>query len=141
MLPAVEVPDVQVIGLQLLQAGFQVRQGRLPVLGLRLGADEDLAAILLEGRPHHAFVVAALVNPGGIEVVDAGIGRALDHALIGSDHAAEGEARDLHARLPQGSIGELGGGLRRAALRGRRLGGRAGIRGHGSKCRKCEAGS
>ena len=122
--PAVQEPDVQAIGLQLPQAGFQVRQGRLPVLSLCLAADVNLVAILLEGRPHHAFVIAALVDARRIEVVDAHVGRALHHALVRTGIAAEGQARDLQARLPQGSIGKLGRGLR-----------------CGSKCRKRQAGS
>ena len=33
---AMQVPDVEVVGLQLLQAGFEVRQRGLPVLAQRL---------------------------------------------------------------------------------------------------------
>ena len=139
--PAVKMPHVQVVGLQLLQAGFQVGQRRLLVLGLRLAADEYLVAGTLQRRPHHAFVVAALVDAGGIEVDDALVDRALDDALVGSGHATEGDARDLHARFPQGSIGQLGGGQRRAARCGRRLGRRAGLGRHGGKCGKRQAGS
>ena len=71
------------------------------VVALRLRRDVELVAPTLEGRADEPLVVAALVAAGGVEEVHAEVGGALDHALVGRDHAAERDLGDLHAGLPE----------------------------------------
>ena len=107
------------------------------VAAARLRGDEDLVAPALEGRAHEALVVAALVAAGGVEEVHAEVGRPLDDALVGGDHAAEGDLGHLEAGLAELPLpddrgaaveaGAIAGGAGFGVVdrrRGRRRGGR-----------------
>ena len=97
-----------------------------------LAGDEDVVAAALERRAHHALVVAALVAARGVEVVDAEVGGALDHAVVGGDHAAEADLGHLEARPSEPALanrrrrGRFGQCRPRYRRRGRVAG-----RGHG----------
>ncbi len=132
---AVQVPDVQVVCAEFAQAGIQVGQRGLPGGGVGLAGEHDVLALALERRADHALVVAALITAGGIEIIDPKIGRALDHAGVGGDHAAEAHRRDLQAGGAQGAIAQAG----LCEWRSRR-GGIAGAR-CGSRYRQGQAGS
>ena len=111
---AVEVPDVHVVGAELLQALVEVGEGLLLRLAARLRGDEDLVAAALEGRADEALVVAALVAARGVEEVHAEVGGALDDALVRGDHAAEGDLGDLQAGLAELALADDGRGGARA---------------------------
>src|ERR1035441_1026005 len=65
-------------------------------------------------RADHALVVAALIAAGGVEISDADIGGALDHAGVGGDHATEAHAGDFQAGLAERAVAQLRGGERGA---------------------------
>src|ERR1022692_1052377 len=90
-----QVPDVYVIRAQFLQTGIDMREGVGFVAGAGLGGKDDVLAPVLQGRPNHALVVAALVAARRIEVGNPDIGGAFDDAAVRSDHAAEADGRDL----------------------------------------------
>ena len=104
---AVEIPDVDVIGVELAEALVEMLQHACFVVRLGFGGEYDLLALGAQGRAHHALVVAVLVVAGSIKVVDAEIYGALDDAAIGGDHAAEPDGGDLEAGAAQGPVGEL----------------------------------
>ena len=103
----VQIPDIQVIGLQRLQTGIQIVERFLPGGAMGLARQRDAVALALERGAHHALVVALLVTVSRIEIGDAHIGPALNHAAVRSDHAAEGHAGDLQAGLAEGPVFEL----------------------------------
>ena len=70
-------------------AGFVGRMG--------FGGENDLLALGAERRADHALVVAVLIAARGVEVVDADIGGALNHAGVGGDHASEADRGDLRS--------------------------------------------
>ena len=111
----VEIPDVQVIGPELAQAGIELGQGLRLVRALGLARQHHPLPLALQGRAHHALVVAALIAARGIEVEDPDIGGALDDGGVGSGHAPEGKRGHLKTGLAQGAVGEfdLLGRLRR----------------------------
>ena len=118
---AVQVPDVDVVGAELLQALVELRERVRLVAGPALRRDVDLVAPALERRADQALVVAALVAARGVEEVDAEVGGPLDDALVGGDHAAEGHLADLHPGLPELALADHGrGGGRRRRGCGRR---------------------
>ena len=117
---AMKVPDVQVVGVEFLQAGVELRQDARAGMRIALARQEDVFPPGSQRRSHHALVLAALVVAGGIEVVDAHIHGPGDHGGVGGDHAAIAYGGDPHAGLAQGPI------MQRRA--GRRPGGRLGLR-------------
>ena len=142
-----QVPDVEVVGLHLLQAGLEVLQGAGPIRGQGLAGNVDLVADLLERRADHALVVAALVDPRRIEVVDADVGGACGRCGPAGTAAPPRFAPPRRARaarqlsrqdvgvLAQRAVDQLGGSLEAA----RRLQG-GGFRFDRSKGRQCQTG-
>ncbi len=124
--PVVEVPDVEVVGAEFAQAGVEVVDGLL--LGLRraLAGENDLLALALESRTHHALVVAVLVTARRVEMHDAEIGRAHDHRRVRGGHAAERKRSQLQSGLAQRAVRKL------RLLRGSR---------GGRRCRRCRESS
>ena len=130
VLEAVQVEQVEVVGLEPLQAGLDVLQGGVagPRGRRHLGREEHVPAA---GGHHAADARLALAVPvvhGGVEVVDAEVERALEHRrrLVGrvreeAAAAAEGEDRHLDAGAAQGAVRQFRG-LGRAAERGQRRG-------------------
>jgi len=118
LVPVVEVPDVEVIGPQFAQGRVQVGKGFRLGPGHALAREDHLLTDVLEGCADHSFVVAVLIDAGGVEVVDSEVRRALDHGRVCSRHAAERERCDLQAGLAQRAVGQLDGfRTRLAALR------------------------
>ena len=117
---AVQVPDIQVVGAQRAQAGFQVlhRPGLVP--GVALARDIKLLALALQRGAHHALVIAALVSARGVEVVDAQVGGLLHHASVGGDHAAESDSSGRQSGTAELLVTEPGSGRRGRAGLGRR---------------------
>ena len=76
----VDLPQVEVVGLQSLQRLVELPQGDLLVaaVGADLGHQEDLVAPTLEGLAHPLLALAVVVLPGVVEEVDAGIDRLVD---------------------------------------------------------------
>src|ERR1035438_8299963 len=136
---AVEVPDIDIIGGQFLEALVELREGILFGSALGLGGKHNALALALEGRADHALVIAAHVTAGGVEVGDAEIGGTLDHTAVGSDHAAEPERSDLEPGLAErpvlegGSTGWFGSLLGARRRRRRRLLGGTGRGGGGGQ--------
>ena len=62
------------------------------------------AARALQSRAHHAFAIAVLIAARGIEIGDAHIEGARDHAGIGGDHGAEAYRGHLQSGLSQYAI-------------------------------------
>ena len=91
---AVQIPDVDVVGVELAQALFEMLHHAGFVGRVGLGGEDDLLALGSERRADHALVVAVLVAARGVEVVDAEVGGARDHAGVGGDHAAEADRGD-----------------------------------------------
>lgn len=52
--------------------------GGFPGATESLGGKDEFLAVGFEGGTDHAFAVAAAVDPGGVEEVDAGVTGALD---------------------------------------------------------------
>ena len=113
---AVEIPDVDVIGVELVQALVEILEHARFIGRVRLRRKDDLLALSAEGRAHHALIVAVLVAAGSVEVVDAEVGGALDDAGVGGDHAAETDRGDLEAGAAEGLIGELDRGAGRSSV-------------------------
>lgn len=74
----VEQPYILVIGVQLLQAGVQLRQNARPGGRLGLGGKENVLALRSQRRSHHPFVLAVLIDAGAIEISDASISHPRD---------------------------------------------------------------
>ena len=115
---AVQVEQVEVVGLQPLEAVLDLLEGGVarPRAGGDLGGEEHV----LPPRRHDAadsrLALAVPVAEGGVEVVDAGLDRLIEHGggLLCRVHqeaaaAAEGEDRDLHARAAEGPVRQLRG--------------------------------
>ena len=97
---AVEMPDVQVIGSEFLEAGIELRQDGRPVPPIALAGEENVLSLRAESRSHHALVLAALVAAGRIEVVDAHVRGTGNHSGIGGDHTAHADGGHFEAGLP-----------------------------------------
>ena len=69
----VELIEVDKIGAQLPQAGFQVLPQLSAGLGVGLGGDDHLVPDAGEGEAH--LLLAVGVGPGGVEVVDPAVHR------------------------------------------------------------------
>src|ERR1022692_4924949 len=93
-------------------AASSIGRWNIKELGGRLARQRNALALALERGAHHALVVAALVDAGGIEIGDADVGGALDHAGVGSDHATEAHAGDFQAGLAERAVAQSRGGYR-----------------------------
>ena len=71
----VDLPQVEVVGLQALQRLFELPQAHLLVaaVGADLGHQEDLVAPPLESLAHPLLALAVVVLPGVVEEVHAGV--------------------------------------------------------------------
>ena len=107
----VEVPDVDVIGAQFPQAGVQVLQRAILIICRRFGGEHNLVALPFQGCADHLFVVAVLVDASSVEISDAEVGGAGNHAGVRGDHAAEAQGGNLEAGFAQGAVVELHGGI------------------------------
>ena len=117
----VQIPDVEVVGPQLAQAGVQIASAPPAAVWLSVLLEMiDLLPPALQRRAQHALVVAVHVAARGVEVDDADVGGPLDHRLIGRRHAAERQRRHLQAGLAERAVRELDV-LRRALRSGGRL--------------------
>ena len=125
---AVDVVEVDVVGLQPLQAGIDgahqvaAREARVgdvgPHLLRALGGQHPAVALLLDGRADDLFGAAVGVDVGGVDEVDAALGRMVDDAprlrLVGGaaeHHGAEAELRHLDAARAEEAVSHLGHGI------------------------------
>ena len=60
--------NVDIVRLQIAQAGFQILTEVLRVLGGCFGADNELFTNIRESGTHFFFAVG--IGPGGIEIID-----------------------------------------------------------------------
>ena len=103
----VQVPDVYVVRAQRLQTGLQVFDRFLAVQRPGLGRNVHLVPPALDGGAEQPFVVAALVVPRGIEVIDPQIERPVDDARVRGDHAAESHRAQLQPGLAERPVLDL----------------------------------
>ena len=91
---------------------------------VELGGDDPVVALVADGAADHLLGLAAVVDVGGVDEVDAGVARRGDHALrfglvgrAAEHHGAEAEWRDLQAAAAELAVFHpallLGGELRR----------------------------
>jgi hypothetical protein len=104
---AVQIPDIDVIRIQFAQALFEVLLHPRLVRRVRLGREHNLLPLCTQRRAHHALIVAVRIAARGIEVVDAGIGGALNDTAVRRDHAAESHGGHLQPRATQYFVVEL----------------------------------
>ncbi len=69
--------------------------------GVGLGGEHDLLSLCTQSRSDHALVVSVGIAARGIEIVDSGIGGALDDAAIRGDHAAEADGGYLQPSVAE----------------------------------------
>ena len=115
---AVDLPHVQVIGLQPPQRLLEHRKGEPPAPAVRadLGHEDDLVPPTPECPPEQVFRLAVVIFPGVVEEGDAGIHRLVDEAdrLVRGGEIAEvvtahTQGRHLGARTTQRSPGDIAG--------------------------------
>ena len=104
-----QIPDVDVIRVQFAQTLLQMLLHCRLVRRVRLGREHHLLPLGAQRRAHHPLVVAVRVAARGIEIIDPGIGGALNYAAIRSDHAAESHGSYLQPGLAQHLIVQLHG--------------------------------
>ena len=75
----VHLPQVQVVGVQVLQGDGQMGHGLLIGAAVGLAGEEDLVPVALQAPAQIGF--AAGVGPGGLEVADAGLQGRVDDRL------------------------------------------------------------
>ena len=115
------VQQVEVVGLEALQARLDLRQRRVARArrGRYLGGEEDLLAPGGHDTADARLALSVPVVDGGVEVVDPQLDRPLEDGrglVCGvrqeTAAAAEREDRDRHARPAEGAVRQLrGGGL------------------------------
>ena len=118
----VELPEIEVVGLEATEGLVEIAQRTGVVAFAVLGHEEDLIAAVIhfQSFAHDLFGVAVVIVPGVVEegeaFVDGGVHDAdgfrvfLDAADV---PAAEAGHRDLYAGAAEGTLGEAGaGGLR-----------------------------
>ena len=67
IVPGVQIPNVDVIGLEVAEAGVEMGEQARLVSCLRLGGEHDLLAFGAKGRADHVLVVPVLDNrPGAV---------------------------------------------------------------------------
>ena len=107
---AVNLPEVEMIGLQPAQRLFQHlhRQSRLAAVGADLGHQEDLVATALQAFAHPDLRLAAVVLPAVVEEGDAAVDGLLHEAnrclLVGrvaQVMATHTQGRDLDVALSE----------------------------------------
>ena len=101
---AVQMPDVQMIGVEFFEAGLQLRQGACLVLGVYLARQDDVFSFGAQRGRYHALVLAALVPTRGVEEGDAHVHSLGNHSGVGCDHAAETHGRDFETRLAEDAV-------------------------------------
>ena len=114
-----KIDDVHVFQSQPLQADFEIlgpglgrrfgREVALPVAGFAgdLGGDEEgVAGAALEDLADDAFVGAALIAVGGIQMGDPGVQGGLDEVLVVGVHDPHGDDGERNAGLAQGAQDE-----------------------------------
>ncbi len=120
---AVQVPDVEVIGPEFLQAHLEFAECALFGFGVHLGGKDDVFPLAAERGADHPLVVALLIPAGAVEVVDAHVRGTGDHGRVGGDHATVTDGGDLQARLTEDAVSEtLRRWLERRGDGGRRYG-------------------
>ena len=107
---AVDLPQVEMIGLQPAQRLFQHLHGEASVAAVRadLGHQEDFVAAALQALAHPVFGFAAVVFPAVVEERDAAVDGLLNESNGGGDvgsvaevMAAEAECRNTEHRACQ----------------------------------------
>ena len=92
----VDLIQVDVIGAQVLQTGFDIRSHTGLVPGHTLGSDDEMLPDALQSFTQIAF--ADGVTTGGVDVVDAGVLQLVhQHFGAGSVDALDGNAAEAHA--------------------------------------------
>ena len=108
----VQIPNVQVVGPQFAERRVKLLQRSLLGRSIGFTGKINILPLAFEGGAHQPLVVSVLVAAGGIEVIDAHVRRALDHAGVGGNHASKTHAGHFEAGFPQNAIAEALGGVR-----------------------------
>ena len=108
---AVQIPDVDVVGIELTQALIEMLHHAGFVGRVGLGGKDDLLAFGAERCADHALVVAVLIATRGVEVIDTEVGGARNDAGVGGDHAAKADGGDAEAGVAERLVAELDGGV------------------------------
>ena len=112
----VDVDDVEVVGLEALQAELQLAPGVVGGAGAELGGEDDLLAPRRHQLADPLLALAVAVAVGGVDVGHAQVDRPAEDAerllvrLVGDEAAAraEGEDRDVASRSRRRDDGGAG---------------------------------
>jgi hypothetical protein len=105
----VELVDVEVVGLQSAQRGFELPARALSIAAAGFAGEDQLMAPALEGLADDLFVFAFAIGARGVDVVDAAVERrpiAVGRFAIA---AADAEAGDFEAGAAEGGTRQVVG--------------------------------
>ena len=105
----VELVDVEVVGLQSAQRGFELPARALSIAAAGFAGEDQLMAPALEGVADDLFVFAFAIGARGVDVVDAAVERrpiAVGRFAIA---AADAEAGDFEAGAAEGGTRQVVG--------------------------------